>query len=151
MVLVVVRPLPTPGWPPDGWVMVACDVGQGDGLVLRAGEDTAVVVDAGPEPALIDRCLDRLGVERVPVVVLTHFHDDHVAGLPGVLADRVVGEVQVTGLRDPEQGAASVDTWASGSGVPVRVPAYGEVSRVGELTWQVVGPSREVGGEGLGR
>ena len=35
MVLVVVRPLPTPGWPPDGWVMVACDVGQGDGLVLR--------------------------------------------------------------------------------------------------------------------
>ena len=83
--------------------MVACDVGQGDGLVLRAGEDTAVVVDAGPEPALIDRCLDRLGVDRVPVVVLTHFHDDHVAGLPGVLADRVVGEV--LGDRAPRPGA----------------------------------------------
>ena len=28
---------PTPGWPPDGWVLAMCDVGQGDALVLRAG------------------------------------------------------------------------------------------------------------------
>ena len=31
---VLVRP-PTPGWPPDGWVLVACDVGQGDALVAQ--------------------------------------------------------------------------------------------------------------------
>jgi competence protein ComEC len=49
------------GWPPDGWVMVACDVGQGDGLVLNAGEQAAVVVDTGPDPALIDGCLDWTG------------------------------------------------------------------------------------------
>ena len=31
---------PTPGWPPDGWVLAACDVGQGDALVRqrRAGQ-----------------------------------------------------------------------------------------------------------------
>ena len=33
-----------------GWVLVACDVGQGDGLVLNAGQGSAVVVDAGPDP-----------------------------------------------------------------------------------------------------
>ena len=48
----------------DGWVLVACDVGQGDALVLHAGPGTGVVVDAGPDPAAVDRCLDRLGVER---------------------------------------------------------------------------------------
>ena len=47
-------------WPPEDWRLVACDVGQGDGLVLRAGEHSAVVVDAGPDPAAIDACLDRL-------------------------------------------------------------------------------------------
>ena len=31
MVVVLLVPMPTPGWPPRGWVMVACDVGQGDG------------------------------------------------------------------------------------------------------------------------
>ena len=79
VVAVLVRP-PTPGWPPPGWVLVACDVGQGDALVVPAGPGSAVVVDAGPEPRLVDRCLDRLGVERVPLLVLTHPHADHVDG-----------------------------------------------------------------------
>lgn len=137
--LVMIRPVPTWGWPPTGWVMVACDVGQGDGLVLNAGPGTAVVVDAGPDPELIDRCLRRLGVHRVAVLVLTHFHADHVDGLPGVLRSRAVGEVDVTGLRDPPSGAEQVGEQTKG--IPVRVPAYGEVRRAGQVLWQVVGPA----------
>jgi competence protein ComEC len=140
MAATVVLPPPTPGWPPRGWVMVACDVGQGDGLVLNAGDGVAVVVDVGPEPERIDRCLDRLDVVAVAVVVLTHFHDDHVAALPGVLTGRRPSEVVVTALADPVVGASAVTAWAREAGVPVRVPAFGEVRRVGSLTWQVVGP-----------
>jgi competence protein ComEC len=92
-VLVLVR-LPVAGWPPDGWVLVACDVGQGDALALRTGPGSAVVVDAGPDPGLVDRCLDRLGVEQVPLLVLTHPHADHVDGLAGVEAGRRVAEVE---------------------------------------------------------
>ncbi len=70
LVLVVVRPPPLTrvitGWPPPGWRMVMCDVGQGDALVLAAGEDTAVVVDTGPDPAAVDRCLRSLGITRIP-------------------------------------------------------------------------------------
>jgi competence protein ComEC len=142
LVVVMVRPLPSPGWPPTGWVLVACDVGQGDGLVLRADERTAVVVDAGPDPELMGRCLDRLRVHRVAVVVLTHFHADHVQGLPAVLAHHHVGEVEVTGLAQPAYGADEVHRWAAAAGVRVRVPAYGEVREVGALTWQVIGPER---------
>lgn len=152
LVVVMIRPLPSPGWPPTGWVLVACDVGQGDGLVLHADSRTAVVVDAGPDPVPMSRCLDRLGVRRVAVVVLTHFHADHVAGLPAVLTNHHVGEVDVTGLAEPAYGADQVRRWAAAAGVPVRVPVYGEVRRVGALTWQVIGPERalssgEHGGE----
>ncbi len=114
MTLVVVRPLPTPGWPPQGWVLVACDVGQGDGLVLNAGSGLAVVVDVGPDPEAMDRCLDRLEVTRLAVVVLTHFHDDHVAGLPAVLAERPPSEVLVTSFADPPDNADAVTSWATG-------------------------------------
>jgi competence protein ComEC len=140
VVVVMLRPLPAPGWPPRGWVLVACDVGQGDGLVLRAGPGSGVVVDTGPDPEAMDRCLRRLGVARVPVVVLTHFHADHVDGLAAVLRGRHVGEVDVTATQDPPYGAHDVRRWTSQAKVPERVPAYGEVRRVGDVTWQVVGP-----------
>ena len=58
MVGALLVPLPSPGWPPRGWVLVACDVGQGDGLVLNAGSGTRAgrghrsgAVRDGPLPA----------------------------------------------------------------------------------------------------
>lgn len=135
LTVVVLVPLPSPGWPPEGWLLAVCDVGQGDGLVLNAGDGAAVVVDAGPDPDLIGRCLDRLDVRRVPLVVLTHFHADHVDGLSGVHAGRQVGEVLVTSLAEPVERARSV----IGSET-TRVPAYAEVRQVGQVTVQVLGP-----------
>ena len=57
LVAVLLDPLGRLGWPPSGWVMVMCDVGQGDGLVLNAGHGVAVVVDTGPDPLAERRCL----------------------------------------------------------------------------------------------
>jgi competence protein ComEC len=144
MVGVLLVPLPTPGWPPRGWVLVACDVGQGDGLVLNAGPGTALVVDTGPEPSAMDACLRRLGVKRIPLLVLTHFHADHVDGLAGAMRGRTVGGIEVTSLADPPSGAAEVHSLAQRAGVPVRVAAYGETGRLGPLSWRVIGPSHEV-------
>nr|WP_171990915.1 ComEC/Rec2 family competence protein [Streptomyces sp. JHA26] len=144
LVLAVVQPGPLPrvitGWPPPGWRMVMCDVGQGDALVLAAGPGTGVVVDAGPDPALVDRCLRSLGITRVPLVVLTHFHADHVAGLPGVLRGRPVGAIETTGLEEPADQAESVRRQAAARGIPVRRAAAGEQRRTGALSWQVVWP-----------
>ena len=142
LVVVMLVPLPTPGWPPPGWVLVACDVGQGDGLVLNLGRRQAVVVDAGPDPALMDRCLDRLEVRTVPVVVLTHFHADHVDGLAGVLHGRAVGRIETSPVADPSTGVRLVSSLAARAGVPVRVAAYGETTVVGPVRWQVLGPVR---------
>ncbi|MFI9749822.1 ComEC/Rec2 family competence protein [Streptomyces collinus] len=144
LVLVVVQPPPltrvVTGWPPPGWRLVMCDVGQGDALVLAAGEGTGVVVDAGPDPQLVDHCLRSLGISRIALVVLTHFHADHVAGLPGVLRGRAVGAIETTGFEEPADQAAFVRRLAAARRIPVTRAAAGEQRRTGELAWQVVWP-----------
>ena len=139
VVAVLVRP-PTFGWPPDGWVLVACDVGQGDALVLNAGAGQAVVVDTGPEPRAVDRCLDRLGVGTVPLLVLTHFHADHVDGISGVFEGRRVGAVETTRLLDPPGGVREVDEAVSDAGLTAAPATYAAASAVGPVTMQVLWP-----------
>ncbi|MFM9612281.1 ComEC/Rec2 family competence protein [Streptomyces niveiscabiei] len=153
LVLVVLQPSPVTrvvtGWPSAGWKFAVCDVGQGDAAVLAAGEGTGVVVDAGPDPRAVDRCLRKLGVTRVPLVVLTHFHADHVAGLAGVLRGRAVGAIEVTGFEEPVEQVEFVRRAAREAGVPVVRAVAGERRRVGELEWEVLWPpGEEVVGEG---
>ncbi|WP_055528045.1 ComEC/Rec2 family competence protein [Streptomyces graminilatus] len=144
LLLVVVRPAPLTrvitGWPPPGWRFAMCDVGQGDATVLAAGEGTGVVVDAGPDPALVDHCLRELGVTKVPLVILTHFHADHVAGLPGVLRGRSVGAIETTGFEEPEDQARFVRREAAARRIPVTRAVAGERRRTGDLDWEVLWP-----------
>ncbi|MFG1999620.1 ComEC/Rec2 family competence protein [Spirillospora sp. NPDC048911] len=123
-----------PGWPPQGWALIVCDVGQGDGLVLAAGRERAVVVDAGPEPRLMDGCLRRLGVRAVPMLVLTHPHADHVNGVGGVRRDRKVGMVLTTS-RSTGRESRLIGGLQVGAAVP------GQQWMVGDLRLSVLAPA----------
>ena len=140
LVFVVAAPLRRAGWPPPNWVFVACDVGQGDALAIRTGFDSAVVVDAGPEPDDVDRCLSDLHITQVPLLVLTHFHADHIDGFAGVVNERGLGEVMVSPNRVPESGAIEVEESISELGLTPHVAGVGERFRVGSTQWRVLWP-----------
>ena len=93
----------------------------------------AVLVDAGPEPAAINSCLRRLHVVALDSVVLSHFHADHVDGLPGALEGRQVREILVSPVHDPPYQSKEVQRWAQARGIPIRELAAGD-----HLTWQGV-------------
>jgi competence protein ComEC len=134
------------GWPPPDWVLVACAVGQGDAAVLPVAPGQAVVVDAGPEPAATDRCLRRLRVRVVPLLVVSHFHADHVGGVSGVFKGRTVRAVLTTAWAEPAAGRESVTRAAAAAGAPVQVAAAGQAYTVGGLTLVVIGPSKRLAG-----
>ncbi|WP_240641429.1 ComEC/Rec2 family competence protein [Nocardioides ferulae] len=138
--VVGLRP-PSPGWPAAAWVVAMCDVGQGDALVLNAGHGAGVVVDAGPDPAAVDECLDRLDVARVPLLVLTHFHADHVDGLPGVLEGREVVAIETTSRLDPAGGVHETLDTALEAGLGPTIAPYGQTRTVGDVSLQVLWPT----------
>jgi competence protein ComEC len=132
------RPLPPGrGAVPADWSVAMCDVGQGDATALRSGADRAVLVDAGPDPALADACLRRLGVAHLDLVVITHFHADHADGLPGALAGRDAGGVLVSPLPRPGDAAVAVRRAAAADRLPVGVARVGAAGRVGSGAWRV--------------
>ena len=87
---------------PDGRVhVVVLDVGQGDAILVMGPTGGRMLVDGGPDP---DRLLVALDARvppwdrRIDLVVLTHPHEDHVAGLPLVLERYRVGRIAEPGM-----------------------------------------------------
>ncbi|MEU2199055.1 ComEC/Rec2 family competence protein [Isoptericola sp. NPDC019482] len=123
---------------PGDWQVAACDVGQGDSLAVRTGPASAVVVDVGPDGEAAGRCLDELGVATVELLVLSHFHADHVGGLAAVLRGRTVTAALVSPLDEPAGQAERARSQLAAAGVPVRTAAAGDGGAAGTATWQVL-------------
>lgn len=142
--VLVILPPGRRGWPPPGWLLVMCDVGQGDALVLHDAQGHVVVIDAGPDPALIDSCLDDLDVALIDTVLLTHFHADHVNGLPGILRGRTVRQILVTSIEEPPAQADFVRGVVMAAGLGESVARVGEIGQAGAISWRVLWPSRRI-------
>jgi competence protein ComEC len=134
----------TRGWPPAGAVVVACDVGQGDALVVPTGPGEGVLVDAGPDVGPVDRCLDRLGIDRLPLVLLSHLDADHVGGLAGALSGRDVGVVATGTLSPADDRVPALARTLTGTGAEREVLVPGDQRRVGPATVEVLAPAPEL-------
>lgn len=77
-------------FPKGDWDLYICDVGQGDGYVINLHNNRAIVIDVGPDPQMIDKCLRQLRIRTIALLILTHPHADHIAGLSGARHGRVV-------------------------------------------------------------
>ena len=82
-------------FPGSTWVVGQCDVGQGDALLINLGSSSAILIDAGPDPQLLQQCLREFRVRELPLVVLTHNHADHFQGITGNISARI-GEVWIS-------------------------------------------------------
>jgi competence protein ComEC len=88
-------------WPSGEWQIANCDVGQGDSMVINLSHHSAIVIDVGPDPVAEDKCLRNLGITDIPLLILSHFHADHVGGLSGLLRSRDVDQVWISNNLQP--------------------------------------------------
>lgn len=119
---------------PADWSVLACDVGQGDAVLLRSAGAVALV-DTGPAPEPLAACLSRAGIERIDLLVLTHFDLDHVGGLAAVRGR--VGTV----LHGPTDADGKTAVAAlSAEGARATEASAGLTGSLGDARWRVLWP-----------
>lgn len=142
-IVVAVSIAPSAAAPTRG--VVFFDVGQGDSALVRLSGLT-ILVDGGPDPAVLAATLARYRVDRVDLAVVTHVHADHAAGLAGIIGRVPVG--QIWAAFEPHETAASQAVLESAAtfGVGVERPLVGTRLTVGPDTVEVLGPRRRYDG-----
>ena len=122
------------------------DVGQGDAVLVEGSRGGRLLIDGGPDP---DRLLVDLDQRippwdrRIDAVILTHPHEDHVAGLAMLLDRYRVGRVFEPGMVGPGPGYVA---WSRRLGDLVTIHrgglAAGDRLVVDEIRFDVLWPIR---------
>ena len=107
----------------------------------RAGPSSST---PGPSPTSSTGASHGWASTSVDLVVLTHFHADHVDGLAGVLAHRPVTEIRSSPVRDPPGEAEAVARLAAATRTRVGELRAGQRLEVGAVAADVWWPAREI-------
>lgn len=68
--------------------LIFCNVGQGDGILMRTPKGVDIVVDGGPQENSMTKCLARhlpFWDRKIEAVFMTHPDADHLTGLVGIV------------------------------------------------------------------
>ena len=126
--------------PPAVLTVVFFDVGQGDAALIRSPGGVAILIDGGPDPLQVSAKLAALGIRRLDLMVATHPHADHVAGLPAVLTRFPVALVADSGCRGTSPFYRGFLAAVRALHEPLAHPRPGQVLRVGDVRLEVLGP-----------
>lgn len=121
------------------WRMVVCDVGQGTSVLVHT-EAGPVLFDAGPGGGDVSQCLAQAGVADIAALVVSHFHIDHVGGLPELLVTRHPDQVFVpSGAAESSTRSGVAGLLTSGGSIPMQAAA-GDRWQWGDVTATALWP-----------
>lgn len=117
------------------------DVGQADCALLEC-EGKFMLIDGGnvEDSSLVVSYLQKQGVEELEAVICSHAHEDHVGGLPGVLAVFPTKAVYAPTRTYSSKCFDDFVYYTDQQGLTIAIPKPGDTLALGSTTATVLGP-----------
>lgn len=117
------------------------DVGQADSALLECGGEYMIIDGGNVEDSdLVVAYLQQQGVEELHTVVCTHAHEDHVGGLPAVLAVYPTENILSPTRTYSSSCFDDFMYYADQQDITVTIPSPGDSFSLGEARVTVLGP-----------
>lgn len=130
------------------------DVGQGDAILVRTPGGSDLLVDASPNRSAVDALGALLppGDRDLELVVITHPHADHLAGLLPVLDHYTVRQLWASGVRYDAPVPRAAERRLGQLRVPVRSVHEGVTANLGpDVRLEVLAPFESLDGRVVAR
>lgn len=121
------------------------DVEHGDSILIQTPEGRAALIDAGgtEDGKTVTAFLERHGVYRLDLLMMTHPGSDHVGGVPDVLSDFPVDHVLDCGCDFGTGSEGRTLDQIRGQKIPYTLATRGQVFHLGDSTTiQILMPQR---------
>jgi len=142
-------PMPTGTSQPGGFSVHFIDVGQGDAILVEAG-DADILVDGGPSGTAVLSYLAGQHVPDLDLMVATHPHADHIGGLDDVLAQYKVLEVWTNGATSTSQTYQDFAAAVATEGAVQQQIRRGYSTEFGGVTLTALDPTDPLTGDANG-
>lgn len=127
--------------PDENLHIIACNVGQGDGILIINGSNQ-ILIDGGPDNSVID-CLSRhipFWDRELEMVVNSHPQKDHYGGLTEVFKRYTVKTFLVSGLDSSNRSWQVLEDTVGGKGVSTTNAHCGQKLRLGLMYLDIINP-----------
>ena len=117
------------------------DVGQGQSVLIEA-DGHYMLIDGGgrSSSSFVVSYLKQLGIESFDLIGLSHYDEDHMSGLIGVLSVFPNGQILLPSYKGEGELYQSFATAAVSNGAAILHPQAGDLFSLGNATVEVVGP-----------
>lgn len=122
------------------------DVGQGDSVLVRTPSHQNILIDGGPDLAVLNKLGRSLPFydHTVDLMVLTHSHADHLIGLVDVLERYDVQRVLYNGIQTTAADFLAWQSLIQDKRVDTTVAKAGQAFQFGSTTLEVLYPFADV-------
>jgi competence protein ComEC len=133
----------------DAVIINFYDIGQGDGMMIEAGNNIQVIIDGGST----DKIVEKIGRDlpfydrKIELVIMTHPDKDHLGGLVDVLKYYQVEQVLISGIKCETAICREWDKMIKEKNVPIKIARAGQTINLGGGAYLgILSPAEDLSG-----